>query len=43
MPRRLKGAHSLQSPRTRVLMVGLYDLSKKKKEGRRVRYSLKTN
>ena len=30
MLRHLYGAHSLQSPRTRVVIVGLYDLSKKK-------------
>ena len=31
MPRHLKGAHSLQSSRTSVLMVGLYNLPKKGK------------
>ena len=31
MLRHLYGAHSLQSPRTRVVIVGLYDLSKKRK------------
>ena len=36
MPRHLYGAHLLQSPRTRVLMVGLYDLSKKKGTSSRV-------
>ena len=31
MPRHLQAAHSLQSPWTRALVVGLYDLSKQRK------------
>ena len=42
MPRHLyKGAHSLQSPRTRALMVGLYDLSKKGRSSRALQFTNK--
>ena len=35
------GAHSLQSPRTSVLMVGLYDLSKKGRSSRALQFTNK--